>query len=285
MIQKRDMRDASAGVDVVSYNDSTHFQNFMDEVTVEEPLEVRVRGKSEHDAKTVSVIMRTPGMDRELAAGFLYTEGIVSERSDILGVEHTYEGEGRSGNVVVVTVTDNILSRITGYGRNFTMNSSCGVCGKSSINEVFVRSGKLVHSHMEIDASIITSLPGKMKTAQKVFSKTGGVHAAGLFDVSGKLVILAEDIGRHNAVDKIIGSMFLENALPATDYILQTSGRAGFEIVQKAAVAGIPIISSVSAPSSLAIETARSFNATLVCFVRDGRFNIYANPQRIIAPK
>lgn len=282
--KERQQERASADLPAVSYVTDSGFRDFTDNVTVEEPLEVRIRNESTGEIKIVSVTMRTPGMDQELAAGFLHTEGIITGSSEILEVRHIPDGEGKSGNVIEITVPEEVFSRASGYNRNFTMNSSCGVCGKSSINEVFLKHGKLVSSDMKVKASLLLSLPEKMRAAQEVFSKTGGIHAAGLFDEDGKLIFLAEDIGRHNAVDKIVGNLLLHDALPASESILQVSGRAGFEIVQKAVVAGIPVISSVSAPSSLAVETARAFNSTLVCFVRENRFNIYTHPHRILGP-
>ena len=266
--------------DTINYNSKTGAENFQDRITVEEPLEVRIRYRDGKE-KTVSVIMRTPTMDNYLAVGFLYSEGIVKDSSQVISILNV-DSEGTAiDNTVIVEVTDQVHFDLSDYGRNFAVNSSCGVCGKSSINDIFVKSGRLIRSTREIKASTLLTLPEIMKKQQRIFGETGGIHAAGLFDTNGNLKVVAEDIGRHNAVDKVVGFMVLNNLLFSDDLVLQVSGRAGFEILQKAAMAGIPIVSSVSAPSTLAINTADSMNMTLACFVRGDRFNIYTNPFRI----
>ncbi len=266
--------------DTLRYDKEKGTENFEDSITVEEPLEVRIK-YHEGEEKTVSVIMRTPSLDNYLAVGFLYSEGIIKDKEQIGSISNI-DSEGTAlDNIIVVNVSDDVHFDLSDYGRNFAINSSCGVCGKSNINDIFMKSGKLIHSTDEIDAGTLLQLPEKMRSRQKIFGHTGGIHAAGLFDTKGNLEIVTEDIGRHNAVDKVIGFMVLNNLLFREDLVLQVSGRAGFEILQKAAMAGIPIVSSVSAPSTLAINTAESMNMTLVCFVREDRFNIYTKPSRL----
>ncbi len=252
-----------------------------DQITVEEPLEVRLKDPTGNES-TVSIIMRTPVMDNFLALGFLYSEGIIHEKSQILSIENV-TGDGTAiDNVIVLKVTGDVKFNNADYTRNFAVNSSCGVCGKSNINDIFVKSGKLVKSSIKVRSDIILQLPEKMRGLQRIFSETGGIHAAGLFRTDGTPIFVAEDIGRHNAVDKVVGYMFMNDILFGEDLILQVSGRAGFEILQKAAMAGIPVVCSVSAPSSLAVDTAQSMNMTLLCFVRGERFNVYTHPERII---
>ena len=266
--------------DTIKYDASRGTENFQDRITVEEPLDLRIRYRDGKE-KTVSLIMRTPTMDNYLAVGFLYSEGIIKDSRQVISILNMDSDGTAIDNVAIVEVTDEVHFDISDYGRNFAVNSSCGVCGKSSINDIFVKSGRLIRSTKDIKASTLLKLPETMKKQQRIFGETGGIHAAGLFDTDGNLKVVAEDIGRHNAVDKVIGYMVLNNLLFSDELVLQVSGRAGFEILQKAAMAGIPIVSSVSAPSTLAINTAESMNMTLACFVRGDRFNIYTNPSRI----
>jgi len=229
-----------------------------DVVVVEEPLEIRV------GEKPVSVTMRTPGDDFDLAAGFLFTESIAHEFE---AIRHW-----GSPNVVRVDVRSPVdLQRLQ---RHFYSTSSCGVCGKTSIDALRVAASPVARA--EVSADIIHALSQSLVAEQKMFAETGAIHAAGLFDLDGKLLRVREDVGRHNAVDKLIGSYVREGRTRLDDTILFLSGRAGFEVVQKAVVAGIPIIAAVGAPSSLAVELAREFHATLLGFVRDGRYNAYA---------
>ncbi len=268
--------------DITKFSEEQGTQPSRDKVTVEEPLEIRIV-ETDGAETTVSIIMRTPVMDDLLAVGFLYSEGILRDRSQLLSIENTDEDGNALDNIIRLRVSGEVQFSKSSYTRNFAVNSSCGVCGKSNINDIFVKSGKLVKSDIRISSRILLSLPDRMRKLQGIFSETGGIHAAGLFNSDGNPVFVAEDIGRHNAVDKVVGYMFLNGLLFGRDLILQVSGRAGFEILQKAAMGGIPVVSSVSAPSSLAVETARSMNMTLVCFVRGKRFNIYTNPERITA--
>lgn len=266
--------------DTVKYDSSNGARKTQDKVTIEEPLEIKLMDTSGKES-TVSIIMRTPVMDRYLAVGFLYSEGILKDSKQVISIGNVDKDGVAMGNVIVIHVSDDVNFDNSAYTRNFAVNSSCGVCGKSNINDIFIKSGRLVKSSAKISRKILLSLPERMRVLQKTFMETGGIHAAGLFRTDGKPLFVAEDIGRHNAVDKVVGYMFLEGLLFGEDLILQVSGRAGFEILQKAAMAGIPIVSSVSAPSSLAVDTAESMNMTLVCFVRGERFNIYTHPERI----
>jgi FdhD protein len=240
-----------------------------DVVAVEEPMEIRI------GAKPISVMMRTPGDDFELAAGFLFTEGIVTSREQIASMRHW-----GSPNVVRVALRDGSVVDWQKLQRHFYATSSCGVCGKTSIDAIRVHA-KPVASAARFPSALITTMPDLARPAQKAFTATGAIHGAALFTVAGELLHVREDIGRHNAVDKVIGAAFLEEA-SFSALALFVSGRAGFEIVQKAAVASIPLVAAVGAPSSLAVELAREFNLTLAGFVRDGRFNVYAGVERIL---
>jgi len=256
-----------------------------DVVAGEEPMEIRLSIPQEEGAFTrnVSVTMRTPGDDFELAAGFLFTEGIVSRREDIEGIAYTPGGKrDQENNVVTVSLRSGLKLDPEKLLRHFYTTSSCGVCGKASLDAVrVVVSGKPRRGSPKISPATVTLLPDRLRESQSLFARTGGIHAAGLFTPDGKLVAVREDVGRHNAVDKLVGEQFLRGSVPLGGSVLQVSGRGGFEIVQKALVAGIPIVSSVGAPSSLAVDLAREFDMTLLGFVRDGRFNVYADAGRI----
>ena len=234
-----------------------------DLLAVEEPLQIRA------NRRDLSITMRTPGHDRELAAGFLYTEGILKTLTDVLSIE---DGE----NSVEFKLADGVDP---GAARNFYTTSSCGVCGKASIDSLHA-AGCSMLPPVAVSRETIHGLPEKLRAAQSVFEHTGGLHGAALFDTAGNLEAVREDIGRHNAVDKLIGAAFLEERLPLDGRILMLSGRASFELVQKAVMARIPIVAAVGAPSSLAVQTAVGFGMTLVGVVRDGRFNIYSGVSR-----
>jgi FdhD protein len=249
-----------------------------DTLATEEPMEIRVAGPGQ-EATAVAVTMRTPGGDYELAAGFLFTEGLV-EPGEIERVAYCDDLEGEEQRYNVVTVT---LARAFDHDRlhrNFAATSSCGICGKAALEDVEVRCAPVAPGP-EVGADLLIALPDRLRERQRVFDRTGGLHAAGLFTSGGDLVTLREDVGRHNAVDKVVGEQLLADRVPLSDHILQVSGRASFEIVQKAAVAGIPIVSAVSAPSSLAVEAAERFGMTLVGFVREDRCNVYTHPERV----
>ena len=250
-----------------------------DSLATEEPMEIRAGGPGQ-EAEAVAVTMRTPGGDFELAVGFLFTEGLI-DAGDVHRVAYcdNVPGEDQQYNIVSVTL-DTPLDRERLH-RNFAATSSCGICGKAALDDVEVRCAP-VASGPDVSAEVLVSLPDRLRAGQKVFARTGGLHAAGLFTPEGELLTLREDVGRHNAVDKVIGEQLLAGRLPLSGHVLQVSGRASFEIVQKAAVAGIPIVSAVSAPSSLAVEAGERFGMTIVGFVRDGGCNVYAHPERVL---
>ena len=255
-----------------------------DVLAVEEPLEIRL-GFYQKDLfthKAISITMRTPAHDFELAAGFLFTEGILQTSEQISGIKHCGK-IGKEGfvNTVRIDLQPNVKVNFKRLERHFYTSSSCGVCGKSSI-EALQTGVKKVKSNLKIKADLVHNLPEILRKSQTVFDQTGGLHACGLFDENGNLDILREDVGRHNALDKVIGARFLENKTPLSDKILLVSGRASFELVQKALMAGIPILAAVGSPSSLAVELAKEFGMTLIGFVRDNRFNVYTGKERIL---
>lgn len=246
-----------------------------DPVVVEEPLEIRVGDRS------LVVTMRTPGQDLDLARGLLFTEGLVRRAEDIAGVAHCPDvpDEAR-GNVVTVTLAPGASIDESHAGRTGIMSASCGVCGKSTLEAVSVDC-PVVSPGPRLDARLVRGLPAALRTGQSVFEATGGLHAAGLFAADGRRLGLAEDVGRHNAVDKVVGEAVRFRRLPLADTVLMVSGRASFEIVQKARRAGIPVVASVSAPSTLAVRLAREGGQTLIGFVRGDRFNVYAGAERL----
>lgn len=247
-----------------------------DFLAAEEPLEIRIGDEP------LSVTMRTPGDDHELAAGFLLTEGIVQNRTQILLLEPVTAGpEGARGNVIRAEISPGTGADREKMRRNFFAASSCGICGKASIDSVRARTMQAPNRDLRLPAAKLLRLPELLRSSQDVFERTGGLHAAALFGTSGELLCLREDIGRHNAVDKVIGWALLEGHVPLSDSVLLVSGRGGFEIVQKAIVAGLPVVACVSAPSSLAVQLAREMRLTLVGFLRGNRFVIYSGEERI----
>ena len=245
-----------------------------DSAATEEPLEIRLH------RRPFAVIMRTPGADRELAAGFLLSERVVRSSDDLGTIEFCRDADRQ--NVVDVTLTDAAgLDRVFDGRRQVAANSSCGLCGRLTI-ESLKTDVPPVASTLRVTAAAIAALPSRLRGSQAVFEETGGLHAAGLFDSDGTLAGTAEDVGRHNAVDKVIGRMLMRDALPLDGHALCVSGRTSYEIVQKAIIAGIPIVAAVSAPSSLAIELAGAFGVTLVGFLRGDSFNIYTHANRIV---
>lgn len=242
----------------------------------EEPLQICA---SKHP---VSVIMRTPGHDIDLAAGFLFTEGLIQRREQIISIAHAIDCKpSERGNIVDVELAADAACDLESTQRNFFSSSSCGICGKTSIEAVRARGVRPANPNFRADAEIPCRLPGALRAAQEIFGRTGGLHAAGLFNAAGELLAEREDIGRHNAVDKIVGWALREGRLPLSDCILMVSGRGGFEIIQKAAMAGLPVVASVSACSSLAVQFAREAGMTLVGFLRDRRFVVYSGGQRL----
>ena len=244
-----------------------------DKLVREEPLEIRVRGRS------VAVTMRTPGHDRELAAGFLLTERIISERKQLVEIS-TCTASLEPQNTLDVFLASGVEVDFARLTRHVFATSSCGLCGKASI-EAVQQHFPPVNSKISVPAKLTWQLPARMKKAQPAFAQTGGLHAAAIFDAQGKLTVLREDVGRHNAVDKVLGWGFLKNQFPFSSHILLVSGRASFEILQKSLAAEIPVVCAVSAPSNLAVDFARATNQTLVGFLRDGSLNIYSGAERI----
>jgi FdhD protein len=252
-------------------------RHVLDDLVGEEPLEIRV------DGTAVSVTMRTPGDDFELAAGFLFAEGFVPSGDEIQRIAYGCAPNGqRSGNVVEVTMRDGTSLDLERLRRHFVAASSCGVCGKASIDAVNARNLAGPSGDLLVDPERLCNLPGRLRSAQTLFRRTGGLHAAALFGPDDELLSVREDVGRHNAVDKIVGHALLERRVPLSNQLLLVSGRGGFEIVQKALVAGVPVVASVSAPSSLAVRLAREHDLTLVGFLREHRFVVYAGERRIM---
>jgi FdhD protein len=247
-----------------------------DQLAAEEPLEIRVGNDP------LSVTMRTPGHDLELAAGFLFTEGLVQRREQILALAPAKPKNSASpGNVVQAELAPESAPDFEKMRRHFFAASSCGICGKASIDSVRSRLLKAPNPDFRLDPELLLKLPDALRSSQEVFRRTGGLHAAALFNPAGALLVLREDIGRHNAVDKVIGWALLQDRVPLSNSVLLVSGRGGFEIVQKAIVAGVPVVASVSAPSSLAVQLARELRLTLIGFLRGRRFVIYAGEERI----
>ena len=257
-----------------------------DAVAVEEPLEIRLGyfdAGGHHAEQSISVTMRTPGHDGELAAGFLFTEGIVSARGDIASIGPCGPPAANGLiNVVRVELSENVVVDLGRLERHFYTSSSCGVCGKSSLDAVAVQGRYDIHAvRFQVGADVLGSLPESLRAQQSAFELTGGLHASGLFSPDGRLVLVREDVGRHNALDKLIGHELMEGALPLTDYGVVVSGRASFELLQKAMMAGVPLVAAVGAPSSLAIDLAREFGMTLVGFLKPGQLNVYSCSERV----
>ena len=280
---ERALPSASISTSVTTY-DGLKVQRRRDLVTTEEPLEIRIVREVEgrQEPISIAVTMRTPGEDFELATGFLVSEGVVTDPNDIWRIAHC-EGSETSDdqNIVEVYLTPNVQPDLELLTRHLIISSSCGICGKASIAAVEAICPSTPRGDIEIAPKVVLELPERLVSRQPVFSKTGGLHAAALFDRQGNLLSRREDIGRHNALDKLIGSLFASGDLPASDHLLLVSGRVSFELVQKALLAGIPFLAAVGAPSSLAIELAKTYGMTLIGFVRQGRFNIYCGAHRV----
>ena len=253
-----------------------------DSLATEEPMEIRLlRGGAR---QTVAVTMRTPGADFELAAGFLYGEGLVKTPEDIAKISYCVDSDldtEQQYNIVNVELRAGREYDLRPLERHFYTSSACGVCGKASLEQLELRGCPIVPPGPEVSAQTVYSLPGKLREAQGLFDATGGLHAAALFDAKGELLTLREDVGRHNATDKLVGWALLEGRLPLADHVVLVSGRSSFEILQKCLTAGVPIVCAISAPSSLAVDVARQFGITLVGFLRGGKFNVYAGFERV----
>ena len=253
-----------------------------DQLVLEEPLQISLSYyfKQSRATKNLAITMRTPGHDLDLTAGFLFTEGIVRHRQELIGLRHL--GPGPESNEVMADLSPEVDVAEERLNRNFYTTSSCGICGKASIEALQVDSAASPPLDAPcVTAALLASLPDSMRLAQQTFAETGALHACGLFDSNGNLLLVREDVGRHNAVDKVIGAEFLAARTPLLASILVLSGRAGFELIQKAAVAAVPVVVAVGAPTSLAVETARRFGMTLAGFARDGRCNVYSGEQRV----
>jgi FdhD protein len=254
-------------------------QRRVDALAAEEPLELRVNGKA------LAVTMRTPGQDVELAHGFLLSEGVIGSAQDV-SIARFCEGTGPDGmntyNVLDVALAEGVPPPDTGVERNFYTTSSCGVCGKAALDAVKLKTRfSPALDPVQVTPEALTGFPDALRERQKVFESTGGLHAAGLF-VNGELLVVREDVGRHNAVDKVLGWAVLQNLVPLTGAVLMVSGRASFELVQKAAMAGIPVLAAVSAPSSLAVELAEEQGMTLIGFLRGDSMNVYTGGERVV---
>lgn len=253
-----------------------------DVVTTEEPLEIRLQ--TAYEQKTLAITMRTPTSDFELVAGFLYTEGIITSKDDIHQIRYCVDcdlDETQRYNVVTVQLRRDRLPDMPSLERHFYVSSACGVCGKTSIDALEARGLRAIEANLYVSPSVITSLPDKLRDEQRLFETTGGLHAVALFTKTGEFIAMREDVGRHNALDKLIGWAVMQDKLPLSECILLVSGRASYELVQKAVSAGIPIMCAISAPSSLAIDLARRFNLTLIGFLRGDTFNLYCGDERI----
>ena len=272
-----------------------------DQLATEEPLEIRLRAgrtvdgrgpvpvfrRSGAGQRTVSITMRTPGNDFELAAGFLYGEGIVRGADEIHALSHSDDArveEDRRHNIVNVDLRSGTLPDLQSVERQLYTTSACGVCGKASLEALRVRGAPAIPPGPVVDPEVLRSLPDKLRAGQGLFEATGGLHAAALFDLQGNLLALREDVGRHNALDKLVGWALLARRLPLSGHIVMVSGRTSFEILQKSLMAGVPIVCAVSAPSSLAVDLALEFGITLVGFLRGDRFNVYAGMDRVRVP-
>lgn len=254
-----------------------------DQLAAEEPLEIRLQAGG--DTQTVAVTMRTPGNDFELAAGFLHNEGIVEGPSQVSGITYCVDADvdaDQRYNIVNVGLRLASLPELATLERHFYTTSACGVCGKASLDAIEMRDCPALPAGPKVTPAVLTALPEKLRAAQGLFEATGGLHAAGLFDAEGNLICLREDVGRHNAVDKLIGWAFMQRKLPLHHSILLVSGRASYEILQKSTVAGLPVVCAVSAPSHLAVDVARRFGVTLIGFLRGERLNVYAGAERMI---
>jgi FdhD protein len=276
--------NAATAETMVDRFDGADFESVPDVLAVEEPLEIRlVFGATDaRVVKSISVTMRTPGNDSELAVGFLMTEGVVRDEDDIDAVVAHDSGED-AGNIVSVELAPDVEVNTAGLQRNFYTTSSCGICGKASLVALRTVCPPRRRNELEVDAAMLCELPERLRVEQGIFKRTGGLHAAALFCADGALDSMREDVGRHNAVDKLLGAAFLAGYVPLRERVLLLSGRASFELLQKALMGGIPMVASVGAPSSLAVRVAQEFDITLLGFLRDNHFNVYHGASRVRA--
>lgn len=254
-----------------------------DLLATEEPLEIRV--ETGDPARTIAVTMRTPGDDVELAAGFLFGEGVVGGRDDIVRAAYCRDPampDEQRFNTLTVSLRSGLEVDLQPLDRHVLTTSACGVCGRTSLDAVHVHGQPEPAAGVQVDAAVIRSLDDELRARQDLFDRTGGLHAAALFDLDGELLAIREDVGRHNALDKLIGWALLDGRLPLTEHIVMLSGRASYELLQKSVVAGVPVVCAVSAPSSLAVDVAREFDTTLIGFLRQDGFNVYAGEERLV---
>ena len=274
-----------AGVKAVKTYRSKEMEIADDLVAVEEPLEIRIGygAEGERHQKSVSVTMRTPGTDEELALGFLYTEGVITSVHDVVSIKPCFDGKDQLNEYVIrAELAPDVNVDLDRLSRNFYTSSSCGVCGKASIEAVQFQSSRKLHDYLKtVTLEEIQLMPALLQGEQTNFRHTGGIHAVGLFTREGRLLMAREDVGRHNAMDKMIGAALLNSQINTSSCMVLVSGRASFELVQKAVVAEIPVMAAVGAPSSLAIELAEEYGMTLIGFLREDRYNVYAHPSRI----
>ena len=250
-----------------------------DVLATEEPLEILLRAGD--DQKTLAITMRTPGNDYDLAAGFLYNEGIIQSKDDFTAMTYCVDDKQQEYNSLRIQLTADSMPHLDQLERHFFTNSACGVCGATMLDDLSERNIPIIPSGPIVNSSLITSLPDKLRQAQDLFESTGGLHAAALFDLDGNLLTVREDVGRHNALDKLVGWGVINDQLPFHNRILMVSGRASYELLQKSYVAGVPIFCAVSAPSSLAVDVAERFGITLIGFLRGNCFNIYTGIERV----
>ncbi len=255
-----------------------------DLLAVEEPLEIRLGfgPVTDRQQRAVAVTMRTPGHDEELAMGFLFSEGIIQKPAEVISCRHCVQDSQKEGNVLRVELHPDVVIDWSRLERNTFASSSCGLCGKTTIDAVMALTPGPLSSKFSVEPTILHALPDRVRQVQRAFAYTGGIHAAALFDADGKLLIVREDIGRHNALDKLIGAAFWQNWLPLSQFGVFLSGRIGVELVQKSWLAGVPMLAAVGAPSSLAVQMAKEAHMTLAGFVRDKRFNLYSEPERVV---
>lgn len=279
------MREREPSIEswVVSHVVDGARQELPDPVAVEEPLEIRLAMAGAAESVPLTVTLRTPGDDAELAAGLLYAEGLVATRDDLAELRTARDPGRPLDNRVEVRLRPGLVPDLQGLARTFVASAACGVCGKTTLDSVFAAGfPPLAPGRPRVAPELLEALPERMRAGQRSFARTGGLHAAALFTPEGELLLLREDVGRHNAVDKLVGALLLADRLPASEGLLLVSGRVGFEITQKALRAGLPILAAVGAPSSLSLRLAQRSGMTLVGFLRPGRFNLYTSPERLL---